>query len=254
MATAMPPSRPLSGRTPNRAPNVDMMDIASSSKSKPRPQPRPHQNRTPQPQQDRRQEEQDQDKDENPGGLHFDMLAWYPKYQSCQRYFVDHAQHDLLVQAFAAFINILLPFQRSPATYTFRGAVTAKERVEEQTAKKLGTTLPDMEPAAISLIPYIRRLVCTGMDVPQIMHGFFGNDWQQGVGPQAETERRNFLFSAKSAGWVGTKKEYDMLPYETVPFMRPLTKPHDEELEAADRAWSEWLQMEDWMIGNRSPD
>lgn len=218
------------------------MDIGSSSKQKSKPERHPQQNI------------QHQNQDAKSPGFEFDMLAWYPKYQSCQRYFVDHAQHDFLVQAFAAFINIMLPFQRVPGIYTCRGAKSAKERTDEMQARKEGAALPEIPPTSISLIPYIRRLVCTGMDVPQIMHGFFGNDWLQGIGPQTETERRNYLFSAKSAGWVGTKREYDILPLETVPFLRPLTKPHDTELEAADQAWSEWLQMEDWVIGNRSPD
>ena len=186
--------------------------------------------------------------------IQFDMLAWYPKHQSCQRYFIDHAQHDFLVQAFAAFINILLPFQRTPPVYTSRGARTAKERLDEISRTKLGTPGPEVENVSVSLIPFIRRLVCTGMDVPQIMHGFFGNDWQQGVGPQRETERRNYLFAAKSGGWARVKSDYDMLPLETVPFLKPLMTPHDEELVQAEKTWSEWLAMEDWMVGSRTPD
>lgn len=192
---------------------------------------------------------------EAPNGFHFDMLAWYPKYQSCQRYFVDHSQHDVLVQAFAAFINILLPFQRDPPIYTSRGARSAAERMEE-----IGNHKPSLAQSQehgavpVSLIPYIRRLVATGMDVPQILHGFFGNDWQQGVGPQRETERRNYLFAAKSGGWASVKKDYDMSPLETVPFLKPLMGPHDEEIVAAEKSWSEWLAMEDWMVGSRAPD
>jgi hypothetical protein len=26
----------------------------------------------------------------------FDIFEWYPRYQSCQRYFLDHAQHSIL--------------------------------------------------------------------------------------------------------------------------------------------------------------
>jgi len=183
------------------------------------------------------------------------MLAWYPKYQSCQRYFVDHSQHDVLVQAFAAFINILLPFQRSPPVFTSRGARSAHERMEEISSVKQGH-LPQQDHGAVSvsLIPYIRRLIATGMDVPQIMHGFFGNDWQQGVGPQRETERRNYLFAAKSGGWDSVKRDYDMCPLETVPFLKPLMSPHEEEVIAAERSWGEWLAMEDWMVGSRAPE
>ncbi len=50
------------------------------------------------------------------------------------------------------------------------------------------------------------------------------------------------------------KKEYDMLPLETVPFMRPLQGPVNAEIEAAEKSWSEWLAMEDWMVGPRAPE
>ena len=48
------------------------------------------------------------------GEPEFDIFEWYPQYQSCQRYFLDHAQHSVPVQALAAFLNIRLPFQRLP--------------------------------------------------------------------------------------------------------------------------------------------
>src|SRR5262249_15556058 len=41
----------------------------------------------------------------------FDIFDWHPAYQSCQKYFIDHAQHDSYVQALAALLNICLPFQ-----------------------------------------------------------------------------------------------------------------------------------------------
>lgn len=227
-------TKSFSGHTPKMS-RSNNFERPGSVKDKQRPQAQPHQQPT------------------GTSSVQFDMLAWYPKYQSCQRYFLDHAQHDFLVQAFAAFINILLPFQRVPPVYTSRGARTAKERLDEINALKFGTP-PDVEAPSVSLIPYIRRLVCTGMDVPQIMHGFFGRDWQQGIGPQRETERRNYLFAAKSGGWANVKKDYDMSPLETVPFLKPLMHPQDQELEQAEKSWSEWLAMEDWMVGSRSPD
>jgi hypothetical protein len=103
------------------------------------------------------------------------------------------------------------------------------------------------------LIPFIRRLVVTGMDFPGILHGFFGDDWATGVGPMHEVERRNYLFAAKSGGWASVKREYDMLPLETVPFMRPLQGASDVEINAAEKAWSEWRAMEDWTVGPREP-
>ena len=50
------------------------------------------------------------------------------------------------------------------------------------------------------------------------------------------------------------KKDYDMSPLETVPFMRPLQGPVIVEIEAAEKSWSEWLAMEDWMVGPRAPE
>jgi hypothetical protein len=92
------------------------------------------------------------------------------------------------------------------------------------------------------------------MDFPGVLHGFFGDDWSNGVGPMHEQERRNYLFAAKSGGWASVKKDYDMAPLETIPFLRPLQGPLDAEIEAAERSWSEWLAMEDWMVGPRAPD
>ena len=106
----------------------------------------------------------------------------------------------------------------------------------------------------MSLIPYLRRLVVTGLDFPGVLHGFFGDDWAAGVGPLHEQERRNYLFAAKSGGWASVKRDYDMLPLETVPFMRPLQGPVIAEIEAAEKSWSEWLAMEDWMVGPRAPE
>lgn len=176
-------------------------------------------------------------------GPPFDILAWYPKYQSCQRYFIDHAQHDVLVQAFASFVNILLPHQRdSNPVFTCKGARTAAERMEEISILK---RIPnnDLACTSISLTPYIRRLVATGMDVPEILHGFFGDDWSQGIGPQRETERRNYLLAARTADWIAVKAQYDMLPLEPIPFLAPLRSPQDEELTAAEKNWKEWSAM-----------
>lgn len=91
------------------------------------------------------------------------------------------------------------------------------------------------------------------MDFPGVLHGFFGDDWAAGVGPLHEQERRNLLFAAKSSGWMGVKKDYDLGWSETVPFLRPLQSAVEPEVTAAERSWSEWLAMEDWMVGPRAP-
>ncbi|MCJ1431946.1 hypothetical protein MMC27_001302 [Xylographa pallens] len=171
----------------------------------------------------------------------FDIFEWYPKYQSCQRYFLDHAQHSAPVQAVSAFLNIHLPFQRPAPTLSSTPRPNPSQ-----------PTIP--LPTHVSLIPYLRRLVVTGLDFPGVLHGFFGDDWVPGVGPLHEQERRNYLFAAKSGGWASVKKDYDMLPLETVPFFRPLQGAVDAEIGAAEKSWSEWLAMEDWMVGPRAPE
>jgi hypothetical protein len=105
----------------------------------------------------------------------------------------------------------------------------------------------------ISLIPYIRRLVATGHDTQAVLHGFFGEDWAGGVGALHEIERRNYMFAAKSTSWMRVKQEYDMSPEETVPFLRPLQDASEKEILAAEAGWSEWLAMQDWMLGPRAP-
>jgi len=164
------------------------------------------------------------------------------------------------VQAVCALINICLPFQwtttpllnasgplphsSGPAAYNLpwprQGPVT--------------TSRGQPAPAWVSLIPFIRRLVITGMDSAGIMHGFFGEDWRKGVGPMHECERRNYLFAAKSVGWAKVKYQYDMSPHESVPFIKPLAEVQIAEIEGAEKTWSQWLAMEDWMLGERAPD
>lgn len=186
---------------------------------------------------------------QGPSDASFDIFTWYPHYQNCQRYFLDHAQHSIPVQALSAFLNIQLPFQRhpNPIPNSFSPASSAGQ------TPSASSSTSDQLPS-VSLIPYIRRLVATGMDFPGVLHGFFGDDWGSGVGTLHEQERRNYLFAAKSGGWASVKKDYDTTPQETIPFLRPLQGSLDSEIEAAEKSWSEWLAMEDWMVGPRAPD
>jgi len=205
--------------------------------------------------------------DASPAGMtgdpQFDIFEWHPAYQSCQRYFLDHAQHDASVQAVAALVNICLPFQWSenpvasssgpsphaagPGTYNMpwprHGAVPSHP-------SHRGAPVPMW----VSLVPYIRRLIVTGFDREGVLHGFFGDDWRKGIGPVQECERRNYLFAAKSVGWAKVKYQYDMSPHESVPFLRPLQNVQLAEIEGAEKTWSQWLAMEDWMVGPRAPD
>ncbi|GKZ65774.1 hypothetical protein AnigIFM60653_000569 [Aspergillus niger] len=183
-------------------------------------------------------------------GDNFDIFQWHPRYQNCQRYFLDHAQHSDAVQALSAFLNIRLPFQWQSNPVVNSHADPSRSAASQSSASSPASNLPP----SVSLIPYIRRLVATGMDFPGVLHGFFGDEWGAGIGPLHEQERRNYLFAAKSGGWAAVKKDYDMPPLETIPFLRPLQGPLDSEIEAAERSWSEWLAMEDWMVGPRAPD
>lgn len=160
-----------------------------------------------------------------------DPTGWFPRYKNCVRHFVEHSQHTSSVQSVAAFINIRLPSQRP-----------------ELGAPVSGSTLD-----FVSLRPYIRRLIVTAQDSPAVMLAFFGGDWEAGVGCIYKQERSNYLFTAKSSGWADTKAAYDISPDEQTPFLRPLRDPSEDEIRVAEGRWSEWLAMEDWMIGTRSP-
>jgi len=190
-------------------------------------------------------------------GEQFDIVEWYPKFQSCHKYFLDHAQHSGPVQALSAFINIQLPYQKQPnpvvsSSSSPRSAGPDIPQLRQPNPFAQGQ--PAAHAQAISLIPYIRRLVATGHDTPAVLHGFFGDDWVGGISELHEIERRNYLFAAKSTSWMKVKQAYDMSPEETVPFLRPLREASEKEIQAAEAGWSEWLAMQDWMLGPRAPE
>ncbi|KAF2490784.1 hypothetical protein BU16DRAFT_530404 [Lophium mytilinum] len=196
------------------------------------------------------------------GDPQFDIFEWHPAYQSCQRYFLDHAQHDASVQAVAALVNICLPFQWSDnpvANSQGPSPHAAGPGAYNMPWPRHGPvpSHPQQRPSVpmwVSLVPYIRRLIVTGFDREGVLHGFFGDDWRKGIGPVQECERRNYLFAAKSVGWAKVKYQYDMSPHESVPFLRPLQNVQLAEIEGAEKTWSQWLAMEDWMVGPRAPE
>lgn len=159
-----------------------------------------------------------------------DPTGWYTHYKTCLQHFVETSQFNPTVQSIAAFINIRLPAQRPV------------ESASSQSAASF-----------ISLRPYVRRLIITAQDTPVNMLAFFGPDWEAGIGCIYKQERTNYLFTAKSSGWAETKSSYDILPDEQTPFLRPLRDPSEDEIRTAEARWSEWLAMEDWMVGARSP-
>ncbi|RKF58735.1 hypothetical protein GcC1_181018 [Golovinomyces cichoracearum] len=158
----------------------------------------------------------------------FDIGRWHPQLKICLAYFLDIAQYTESVQALAAFINIRLPFQ-----------------------KDQNIAINSSAAHNVSLVPYIRRLVATGQDTQLVLHGFFGDNWIGGIGAIHELERRNYLFAAKSTTWIGVKQAYDILPNETVPFLSPLLNVTEREMQTAEDSWSEWIFMQDWMLGPR---
>ncbi len=196
----------------------------------------------------------------------FEILDWYPQFQSCLKYFLDHAQHSGPVQALAAFINIQLPFQRKSSPVLSSNTSSPRSAGPDIThlrqpnpfAQNLPSSQAQVQAQApaqsVSLLPYIRRLVVTGHDTPGILHGFFGDDWETGIGQLHEIERRNYMFAAKSTNWLKVKQAYDMGPDETVPFLSPLKDASEKEIQMAETTWSEWLAMQDWMLGPRSPE
>ncbi|KAL5001172.1 hypothetical protein BDV10DRAFT_160782 [Aspergillus recurvatus] len=163
---------------------------------------------------------------------------WHSAHTACVQHFLDHAQHSAPVQSLAAYINIRLPCQR-PSKPIVRFDANPSENGQAS--------------SQVSLRHYIRRLVATGNDSPAILEAFFGADWVDGVGSVAKQERLNYLFTAKSAGFAATKAAYDVLPDEHTPFLRPIRDATEEEISTAEKCWSEWMAMEDWMVGPRSP-
>ncbi|KAL2074257.1 hypothetical protein VTL71DRAFT_8035 [Oculimacula yallundae] len=188
------------------------------------------------------------------GTPQFDILEWYPHFQNCLRYFLDHAQHESVVQALAAFLNIQLPFQKQPNPVNSSSASSPRPGGQELPPLRQQNLLNHQQAHAVSLLPYIRRLVVTGHDTPGVLHGFFGDEWQAGIGSLHEIERRNYMFAAKSTSWLKVKQAYDMGPDETVPFLSPLKDAEEKEIQQAEATWSEWLAMQDWMLGPRAPE
>ncbi|KAL1841455.1 hypothetical protein VTK73DRAFT_3481 [Phialemonium thermophilum] len=180
----------------------------------------------------------------------FDIFEWYNYFQSCLRYFLDVAQYSTPVQALAAFMNIQLPFQK-----TLNPVLSSRSVLTPPGPSSSSRTAPQQPVPLVqaTLLPYIRRLVATGFDFPAVLHGFFGDDWVLGVGPLHEQERRNYLFAAKSDTWLTVKAAYDMGEEQTVPFLRPLQNVSEPEILGAETNWSEWLAMQDWMLGPRAP-
>ncbi|RDA86538.1 hypothetical protein CP532_1916, partial [Ophiocordyceps camponoti-leonardi (nom. inval.)] len=159
-----------------------------------------------------------------------DFFKWHPQYLTCVTFFLECGQVADSVKAVAAFVNIKLPSRR------LDHPIISGARNEQ-----------------VSLVPYIRRLVATGFDSPFVLESFFGDSWVDGIGPLYQAERRNYLFAAKSETWLTVKSHYDMEDGQSIPFLRPLFNADEHEIVIAEAKWSEWLAMQDWMLGPRAP-
>jgi hypothetical protein len=188
----------------------------------------------------------------------FDIVEWYPKFQSCHKYFLDIAQHQYPLQALAAFLNIQLPLQKQPYPVASSAVAFPHASNPNQAHGKLPQPFAFNNvigyPQSVSLTPYLRRLIATGHDSKEILHGMFGHDWAKGIGPLHEIERRNYFFACKSTPWLETKSAYDISEEESVPFLAPLRDVTSAELGASEAAWSQFMLMQDWMLGPEAPE
>ncbi|KAH8595082.1 hypothetical protein B0O99DRAFT_652252 [Bisporella sp. PMI_857] len=192
-----------------------------------------------------------------------EILDWYPHFQSCRCYFLDHAQHSELVQAVAALINTALPFQKQP--YPVLGSSSASSSSHSSHSGSVFSFLPAAATVAAEMERHQQRVSLRKPNVVPsppdsnrlryrpMLHSFFGDSWRAGIGPLHEIERRNYLFAAKSANWLEAREGYD-IGEQTVPFLRPLQTATDSEIRRAEEEWSEWLAMQDWMVGERGID
>ena len=172
-------------------------------------------------------------------GPHLDLDQHPVAYEKCWRYFVDHGQYSTSVQSLCELMNIRLPFEKhKPRLLTVPFWWLLKEK---RTSQK------------VSLMPYMRRLVCTGNDTDKTLEDFFGSCYSRGVANLRKQERRNYLLTAKSTTWDIVKSAYDMGSEEKVPYLVPLREATEEDILDAESHWSEWLAMGDWMLGPRRP-
>ncbi|KAK3363894.1 hypothetical protein B0T25DRAFT_445107 [Lasiosphaeria hispida] len=192
-----------------------------------------------------------------PGQACRDIFEWHPPFLSSIGQFLNFAQYSGPVQALAAYVNIPLPFQRTCRPILSTRSIDNLAAGATDPGQLAPVVPPNPAPTHTYtrsvVLPYIRRLVATGFDFPPVMRGFFGADWEVGMGPLHAQERRNYLLAAKSGSWLAVKQAYDEGVDAPVPFLRPLRDATEAELAEADAAWSEWLAMQDWMLGQRAP-
>ncbi|KAI5287090.1 hypothetical protein KEM54_006250 [Ascosphaera aggregata] len=185
-------------------------------------------------------------------GDDFDIFTWYDHYEACRRYFLEVAQWNRDIQALCALMNIRLPYQRS--SWATAAAAAAAGEDTTRATRPLSCMDVSSYTDGFSIIPYMRRLVATGLDTDSILHGFFGDFWRAGVGHIRKQERFNYLFAAKTGNWEKCKAMYDIQPFETIPFLRIVQGTDSDELSQANERWGRWMLMQDWLIGPDAPE
>ena len=113
------------------------------------------------------------------------LKDWYSKYQSCQIYFINHAQHQSYVQIIATFTNIWLPFQRTQGLIAAvidpkKSFITTPMdypvplRVSIPTLHRLyppyGLATQETVFPFVSLVLYIKRLIFSFFRDPSVVH------------------------------------------------------------------------------------
>ncbi|TVY13457.1 hypothetical protein LARI1_G009222 [Lachnellula arida] len=130
---------------------------------------------------------------------------------------------------------------------------TSKPQLTPSTlGKSIFSTSGNENSQYASLIPFIQRLICTGLDNNLNIEKFFGSGGSSGIGTMHRNERKNYLKAAKRS-WLEVKLAYDIGSEETVPFLVPLRGATEKEITDAGLDWSEWLAMQDWILGPRRP-
>ncbi len=100
----------------------------------------------------------------------------------------------------------------------------------------------------LTLIPYIRRLIVTGLDTKDNYELFFGDKWVDGITVLHETETFNYLFAIKSDTWLRVRDAYDLEDGQEVPFLSPPHQTREEDVRVAELSWSDWLAAQDWIF------
>ena len=105
-------------------------------------------------------------------------FEWFTTYKPCQSYFLNHGQDSAGVQALCEHMNIKLPNPNIQISPWLPHGRDARVPLENLRLPLLGNPSPsgNNNLQQVSLIKYIRRLVCMGLDTNYNLEQFFGSD------------------------------------------------------------------------------